>query len=146
MLMSPPRRVFLDTSFVIALSARDDMHHARAKAWDLQLRSSGASAVLHLGIVLEIGDGFSRLNRRAKGMEFVDRVLHEEGYEVFTIDDSLLDEAAHLYIQRRDKEWGLTDCASFTLMSQLGIREALTADVHFQQAGFDCLLLRDPAG
>jgi hypothetical protein len=29
-------------------------------------------------------------------------------------------------------------------MSHLGIAEALTADIHFQQAGFDCLLIRDP--
>jgi uncharacterized protein len=144
MLMSPPRRVFLDTSFVIALSAKDDPHHARAKAWDQALRSTGTSAVLHLGVVLEIGDGFSRLNRRAKGMEFVDRLLHEEGFEVFMIDESLLGEAAQLYLTWLDKEWGLTDCTSFTLMNQLGVREALTADIHFQQAGFDCLLLRDP--
>ena len=71
--------------------------------------------------------------------------MHEEGYEVYTIDDLLLEEAVQLYLNRPDKDWGLTDCTSFILMNHLGIREALTADAHFQQAGFDCLLLRDPA-
>ncbi len=46
-----------------------------------------------------------------------------------------------LYRARLDKDWGLTDCVTFVLMKQEGITEALTADVHFRQAGFTALLL-----
>ena len=46
-----------------------------------------------------------------------------------------------LYRARSDKDWGLTDCVSFALMKREGIREALTADVHFRQAGLVALLL-----
>jgi predicted nucleic acid-binding protein len=45
-----------------------------------------------------------------------------------------------LYCARPDKEWGLTDCISFTLMTQRGIREAFTSDHHFEQADFRKLL------
>jgi hypothetical protein len=38
------------------------------------------------------------------------------------------------------KEWGLTDCISFVVMEARGIRDALTADEHFKQAGFRPLL------
>ena len=55
----------------------------------------------------------------------------------------MLQDAELLYGERKDKEWGLTDCVSFMLMKQEKIREALTADVHFRQAGFTALLL-DP--
>jgi len=39
-----------------------------------------------------------------------------------------------------DKEWGLTDCISFIVMGDPGLTDALTADEHFEQAGFRALL------
>jgi predicted nucleic acid-binding protein len=45
-----------------------------------------------------------------------------------------------LYGQRADKSWSLTDCISFAVMEARGIRQALTADHHFTQAGFVALL------
>ena len=44
------------------------------------------------------------------------------------------------YERRRDKTWGLTDCISFVVMREQGLRDALTADSHFRQAGFRPLL------
>jgi hypothetical protein len=41
-----------------------------------------------------------------------------------------------LYENRLDKDWSLTDCVSVTVMTQRGLSEALTADHHFEQAGF----------
>lgn len=37
----------------------------------------------------------------------------------------------------------MTDCISFVVMEEHGIRDALTADHHFTQAGFRALL-REP--
>lgn len=45
-----------------------------------------------------------------------------------------------LYEQRPDQEWSLTDCISFHVMRRENITEALTADHHFEQAGFAVLL------
>jgi len=42
---------------------------------------------------------------------------------------------------RPDKEWSLTDCTSFAVMTERKLTDALTADVHFVQAGFKALLL-----
>jgi len=41
---------------------------------------------------------------------------------------------------RADKDWSVTDCVSFVVMEQHGMKEALTADHHFAQAGFHALL------
>ncbi len=46
----------------------------------------------------------------------------------------------HFYGGRPDKEWSLTDCISFVVMQDEQIIEALTADRHFEQAGFKVLL------
>lgn len=43
-------------------------------------------------------------------------------------------------LKRPDKDWGLTDCISFAVMTQEGITQALTSDRHFEQAGFTKLL------
>ncbi|RME37192.1 MAG: VapC toxin family PIN domain ribonuclease [Thermoflexia bacterium] len=55
--------------------------------------------------------------------------------------DRLTDEQVwELFKSRPDKEWSWVDCASFVVMRQRGILEALTTDRHFEQAGFVRLL------
>lgn len=45
-----------------------------------------------------------------------------------------------LFAARSDKDWSLTDCISFVVMQERSIIDALTADHHFEQAGFVALL------
>jgi len=45
-----------------------------------------------------------------------------------------------LYCRREDKNWSLTDCMSFVVMEDEDIEDVLTADHHFEQAGFVALL------
>jgi predicted nucleic acid-binding protein len=137
----PVRTVLLDTSFVVAFENKDDPHHHRAKELDGELLAEGATLLFHWGILLEIGDGYARLGRRAKGQKLLTALGEEESYREEPITDPLLRQALDTYRNRPDKEWGLTDCVSFALMARESVREALTADVHFRQAGFVALLL-----
>jgi predicted nucleic acid-binding protein len=52
----------------------------------------------------------------------------------------VFDAGVELYARRPDKAWSLTDCISFVVMQEHDIREALTGDRHFEQAGFIALL------
>ena len=63
--------------------------------------------------------------------------------EIIPQTSILFREAVRFFKDRPDKEWGLTDCASFLIMREKGIVEALTHDKHFVQAGFEALL-REP--
>ena len=54
----------------------------------------------------------------------------------------LFDAGRALFASRMDKDWSLTDCVSFAAMHQMGLADALTADHHFEQAGFTVLLNR----
>jgi predicted nucleic acid-binding protein len=139
----PQRIILLDTSFIVALENRADPYHA--KAWRLEEKNAqeGSLYILHVGILLEIADGFARFGRRAAGQRLLQKFLDEEGYIVAPIVPDLLDQAVALYRNRSDKEWGLTDCVSFALMQQEGIQDALTSDAHFRQAGFQALLLNE---
>lgn len=46
------------------------------------------------------------------------------------------DKARALFFRYRDKDFSFTDCTSFAVMRELKLREALTTDRHFIQAGF----------
>ena len=139
--MAPSRTVLLDTSFIIAIENLDDPYHQIAKEIDRDLLKENALLLLHWGIVLEVADGYARIGRRSKGNQLLEKFASEDGYQVSPLTTSLFQESLMLFQDRPDKEWGLTDCISFRLMEQKGISEALTADVHFQQAGFKALLL-----
>ncbi|MEK7727764.1 MAG: VapC toxin family PIN domain ribonuclease, partial [candidate division KSB1 bacterium] len=60
--------------------------------------------------------------------------------EVIHIDPRLDEKAWQLFSKRRDKDWSLVDCASFVVMQERSMTEAMTTDHHFEQAGFICLL------
>ena len=135
--------MLLDTSFIIALELenRDDPFHARAKELDRDLVRENAVLLTHWGVSLEIGDGYARLGRREKGVQLLEKLQTEEGYRVVPLSEELMELAMTLYRARADKEWGLTDCLSFVVMEREGVTQALTADVHFRQAGFEAMLL-----
>lgn len=71
---------------------------------------------------------------------FLESIKNSPYVDVIHVDQSLDEKAWELMEQRLDKDWSLVDCASFVLMQQHGITEALTTDHHFEQAGFVRLL------
>lgn len=71
---------------------------------------------------------------------FVEGLRSSPYVEIVHVDETLDAAAWQLLKARADKNWSPVDCASFVLMQQRGVTEALTADHHFEQAGFICLL------
>lgn len=53
------------------------------------------------------------------------------------IDISRAERARFLFFRHKDKDYSFTDCTSFVVMKELRIRQALTLDTHFRQAGFE---------
>jgi predicted nucleic acid-binding protein len=64
------------------------------------------------------------------------QIRADKNIEIVHIDQDMFSETIAFYQSRSDKGWGLTDCASFVIMRRRGLFEALTADKHFEQAGF----------
>jgi len=133
--------VFLDTSYAIALSSPKDAHHAKAVVLAQQLEDAGTQIVTTVGVVLEIGNALSRLRYRKAAVALLSALESDAKIEVVSASEELCGQAFELFQQRMDKEWGMTDCLSFVVMSEREITAALTADDHFRQAGFQALLL-----
>jgi predicted nucleic acid-binding protein len=64
----------------------------------------------------------------------------DSGTVIVPASSDLVDRGFELSSRRADKEWSLTDCISFAVMEEHGVREALTSDSHFEQAGFTMLM------
>lgn len=139
--MKPMNKVFLDAAYAIALSAPNDQYHERAELLAEQLEANGSQLITTRAVMLEIGNALAKLRYRDAAIELLDSLEQDPNVEIIPISEKLYQRAFELYRERPDKEWGLTDCISFVVMKGLNIKNALTTDEHFKQAGFNVLLL-----
>ena len=132
--------VFLDTNGWLALLNASDQLHQRADAVWHDLGRRGYSILLTDWIIAETGNGLARTRARGSFSQVAERMLQDPRCRVVFITAALLRRALDLYLARTDKQWGLVDCASFIVMADERIVDALTNDRHFSQAGFTSLL------
>jgi predicted nucleic acid-binding protein len=132
------RVVFADTYYFLALLSPADAGHARAVAFTRTF----VGRIITTGWVLtELADGLASTPRgRAEFLSTRDDLRADPDARIVACEDGLMEEGIRLYAQRPDKAWSLTDCISFVVLQREGLREALTADHHFEQAGFVALL------
>ncbi len=132
--------LFLDSSYAIALAANSDQLHRRAVELAVEIEQNSRRMVTTHTVLLEIGNALSKQQYRAAAVDLLDSMASDPAIEVVPLTDDLFASARGLFGERPDKEWGLTDCVSFVVMHSRGLSEALTADGHFEQAGFRALL------
>ena len=132
--------VFLDTSGLVAIANTDDQWHDLAsKVWS-ELIQTNCQLVTSSLVLIELADGLSRIRHRKLALQIIQSLQSSPKVQISPSDSAVEQAAWQLFSERMDKEWGMTDCVSMTLMSQLGIAHAFTADSHFEQAGFEILL------
>ena len=91
-------------------------------------------------VLLEVGNSLSKVIDKPAFARLIDRIGTDPATEVIPASLDLFDAGCRLHRKRLDKDWSLTDCISFVVMRREGLKEALTADKHFEQAGFTKLL------
>lgn len=130
--------VFADTSGWGNYFVRTELFHADAKNLMRQWYTNGISIVTTNYVLLELVALFTSPLRipRIKQIKAIETVKSASWVKVVHIDRSLDEEAWTLLKERQDKKWSLVDCASFVVMRNRNITEALTTDLHFEQAGF----------
>ena len=72
--------------------------------------------------------------------QLLEDIEDDSDVEIIPQTDAQFRAAVARYSSRGDQRWSLTDCASFLVMEQRGIAEALAYDRDFEQAGFVALL------
>jgi predicted nucleic acid-binding protein len=95
-------------------------------------------------ILWEVVNNLSMPPDRQRARRIVDIVQTDPAYEMLSASRRLFQAGLEFHSQRPDKEWSLTDCISFCIMRERRIAKALAYDHHFEQAGFEALLRREP--
>jgi predicted nucleic acid-binding protein len=135
---------FADTSFWISLLEAGDQYHARALAWEQHVVASHALVATTEAVMWEMLNYFAIPAARSRAIRLYHACRNKQEILVHDFQPERTEAALRLYESRPDKSWGMTDCLSFETMRIMTVTQALTADHHFEQAGFEALLLRDP--
>jgi len=130
--------MLLDTSGLLAYHHQDEPKHAEAVA----LFRGARQALTHSYILAEfVALAHARRLPRLSALTFLTALREHRKVETVWVDETLHLKAEMLLSVRLDKTYSLCDAVSFVLMRERGITEALTTDHHFEQEGFQRLLL-----
>lgn len=132
--------VFADTGFWIALLNPRDSLHSKARVLDASSRIGHVvTSEMVLGEFLNDTGARGRKVRTAAS-RFVAALQGDPDVTIIPQTSDLFWRSAQLFAKRADKDWSLTDCASYLVMRERRIDQALTHDRHFEQLGFRALL------
>ena len=129
--------VFADTFFFLAAINPADVAHERAvdysNNWDGPLITTA-------WVITEIADALAGHSEKHLFQELHESITSDPRVEIVLPDAGLFRRALDLYFDRKDKDWSLTDCTSFVVLTDRRLTEAATGDRNFEQAGFRALL------
>ena len=128
------KRVFVDTSGIMAMLVANDGFHRQAKNTFKRLAQDGVALVTSSYILVET---YTLLGRRL-GLEAVQTFRSEFApvFDVVWVDQDLHDAGLDLLAREGRRDLSLVDATSFVIMRRQRIDDAFTYDSHFSEAGF----------
>jgi predicted nucleic acid-binding protein len=129
--------MLLDTSGLLALlDSREPLNQLaidRYRHADIRLTDGYVLAEL-------VALANSRKVPSANVLKFIKSLIANPDIEVVWPDESLTSQAVSLLITRQGRGYSLCDAVSFVLMRANNLQNALSADGHFEEEGFNPLL------
>ena len=104
------------------------------------LRQQRAALITTEFVLLEVADALSAPTHRGRVVEFINSLRQLRLISILPASQGLWAAGWKLYSDRSDKDWSLTDCSSFSVMTQERLTQSFTSDHNFEQAGFVKLL------
>lgn len=132
--------VFADSGYWIALLYSRDQLHERATTV-----AAGLESVAFVTTQMALTEALNHLAGRGERLrrlatQMVRELEARSDVQVIPQTDTQFRAAVDRYASRADQSWSLTDCASFLVMEERNITDALAFDRDFEQAGFRALL------
>lgn len=134
------REVFIDSSGLYALADRRDPFHAPAERYVGRFLKSGVGLVLTDYIIDETCTLAKARGGRYGALQLLQILDRSEAFRLVWIAEERFESAKSFFRKHADHGYSFTDCTSFVVMEELQIRDALTTDRHFTEAGFRPLL------
>lgn len=130
------KRVFVDSSALIALAKVNDDNHEQARQFLENL--SGPFQMVTSDYILD--ETVTRLrDSLGAGMaaRFCEKIFESRLYKIIFIDRKLFLEALEKLKKYSDKALSMTDCTSFVLMERQRLQTAFAFDDDFRRVGFE---------
>jgi len=136
--MATRNSLFVDTSGWAYLVDRHDPLHLDVRAVYQHALNQHRILVTTNYVIAELVPLLASRSRIARHQifTFIDALKTAPYIEIIHIDAGLDAKSWALLKARVDKKWSLVDASSFVVMTTYGMKEALTTDYHFTQAGF----------
>jgi predicted nucleic acid-binding protein len=131
----------VDTSGFYALLVKGDRTHSPARQIVERAAESGHRFVTTDYILDETATLLKARRYGHLAKPFFDTVFASRACRVEWMDPDSFEQTMQFFLKHHDQQWSFTDCFSFTVMRILRLRDALTTDIHFRQAGFNPLLV-----
>jgi predicted nucleic acid-binding protein len=130
--------IFVDTGAWYAAEVEDDVNHAAARKFLVQLSKGTHGAVVTTDYVLdEVMTLLKSRRNLSSATSFLDKIRSSSSsVKIAWVDESLFKKGSNVFSRSEGRKWSFTDCTSFALMRQLSVSDAFAFDRHFREAGF----------
>lgn len=132
--------ILVDTSAWFAVSDPSDGNHRRALREHRELLGGKRGRLLTTDFIL---DETLTLTFRRLGLEaaraFSNGIERSRSVQTVWITPAHYQAALDLFLGQDRTRWSFTDCTSFAIMRELGLRHAFSFGADFREAGFEVL-------
>jgi predicted nucleic acid-binding protein len=132
--------IFIETSGFFAMLSSDDDRHAAAAKIVAAARKSKRSFVTTDYVLDETATLLKARRKNHLIAKLFERLDQSQACRIEWTDSDRFHDVREYFVKHADQDWSFTDCVSFAVMSNLRLRDALTKDAHFHQAGYATLL------
>ena|SRR6266853_206889 len=134
------RETFVDSSGLYTLADHRDPSRGEAERCVARLIKSGVGLVL-TDYIIDEACTLAKARAGAYGaLRLLEIIERSEAFRLIWIGEERFESAKSFFRKHADHGYSFTDCTSFIVMQELRIRDALTTDRHFTEAGFRPLL------
>ncbi|HXX53717.1 MAG TPA: PIN domain-containing protein [Thermodesulfovibrionales bacterium] len=130
------KRVFVDTSALVALFDRKDRNHLRAKALLEKIRTDRTHMIITDCILAECVTIVLSAAGHHAAVAVGELILGSKIIQITWLDESTKRRAWDFFKKRSDKTFSFTDCTSFAVMKELGMAKYFSFNSDFKKAGF----------
>jgi uncharacterized protein len=110
--------LFADSFYFVALLNRADQHHNKVASAAARLREDILTTDW---ILMEVADALAESTCRRSVPQFIRDLSQDPKVKRVRASEELFERGLQLYQERPDKNWTLTDCISFVIMTEGGI-------------------------
>jgi len=133
--------LFVDTGGFYALVSADDPSHKKAIAIREEASRTQRRAVSTDYVLDETATLLQARGLKKRLEEFLRMIETSQALSMEWMTPDRFAAMRKFILKHLDQEFSFTDCASFVVMKELRLAEALATDKHFRIAGFNPLLL-----